>query len=139
MAFRHEIRVTWADCDPARIAYTGRIPNWALEAIDAWWEAHLGAGWYQMELEHGFGTPFVHMSLDFKAPIKPPHRLECEVRPVRLGTKSVEFQVDGYQNGTLCFSGRFVNVFTQALSLNTRPAPDEARALIERHLPECVD
>ena len=40
-AFTHEIRVGWGDCDPARIAYTGHIPGWALQAIDAWWEAHL--------------------------------------------------------------------------------------------------
>jgi hypothetical protein len=32
--FTHAIRVGWADCDPARIAYTGRIPYFALEAID---------------------------------------------------------------------------------------------------------
>jgi 4-hydroxybenzoyl-CoA thioesterase len=75
--FTHTIRVGWGDCDPARIAYTGRLPAFALEAIDAWWEHHLGGGWYQMELDHGIGTPFVHMSLDFRAPVTPRHRLEC--------------------------------------------------------------
>ena len=41
-AHRHVIRVTWGDCDPARIAYTGRLPVFALEAIDAgvWGRAH---------------------------------------------------------------------------------------------------
>ena len=34
--FVHEIRVGWGDCDPAKIAYTGRLPAFALEAIDAW-------------------------------------------------------------------------------------------------------
>ena len=65
--FEHEIRVGWGDCDPARIAYTGRLPVFALEAIDAWWEHVLGGdGWYQLELDRGFGTPFVHLSLDFR-------------------------------------------------------------------------
>lgn len=136
MPFLHEIRVTWADCDPAKIAYTGRIPNWALDAINAWWEAHLGGGWFQMELDHGFGTPFVHMSMDFTSPITPRHRLICEVGPVRLGTKSIEFKVDGAQDGIQCFTGRFVCVFTVAESLRTQPPPPDIRALIEKHLPD---
>ena len=32
-------RVGWGDCDPARIAFTGRLAAFALEAIDAWWGA----------------------------------------------------------------------------------------------------
>ncbi len=135
MPYRHEIGVAWGDCDPARIAYTGRIPNWALDAINAWWEAHLGGGWYQMELDHGFGTPFVHMSLDFTSPITPRHRLICEVQPVRLGSKSIEFQVDGFQDGTKCFGGRFVCVFTIAGTMESQPAPPEIRSLVEKHLP----
>lgn len=129
--FSHEIRVSWADCDPARIAYTGRIPYFALDAIDAWWEHHLGGGWYQMELDRNTGTPFVHMSLDFTAPITPRHRLICKVWPSKLGTKSIEFRVDGYQDGTLCFTGRFVNVFVVADGFKSQPAPPEIRSLVE--------
>lgn len=32
----HDIRVTWGDFDPARIACTGRLPWFALDAINAW-------------------------------------------------------------------------------------------------------
>lgn len=132
VAFSHEIRVTWGDCDPARIAYTGRIPNWALDAINAWWEAHLGGdGWFQMELDRGYGTPFVHMSLDFRATITPRHRLICKVAPTKLGTKSITFRVEGYQDETLCFEGTFVCVFIVAKSFETRTAPPEIRAIVE--------
>lgn len=135
-AFVHEIRVAWGDCDPARIAYTGRIPNWALDAINAWWEHHLGGGWYQLELDRNIGTPFVHMSLDFRSPITPRHRLMCEAGPVRLGTTSIEFRVVGRQDGILCFEGRFVCVFTIADKFRTQPAPPEIRAIVEPLLPK---
>lgn len=129
--FRHEIRVTWADCDPANIAYTGRIPYFALDAIDAWWEHHLGGdGWFQMERDRGVGTPFVHISLDFSAPITPRHRLICAVAPTRLGTTSIEFSVDGLQDGARCFRGRFVCVFVRAGTLGKQPPPDDIRAVI---------
>jgi len=131
MGFLHEIRVTWGDCDPAKIVYTGRIPWFALDAINAWWEHHLGDGWYQMELDRNVGTPFVHMSLDFRAPITPRHRLICDVAPVKLGESSITFRVVGRQDGVLCFEGRFVCVFIVAKDFVKRPAPPEIRALVE--------
>jgi len=135
-AFRHEIRVTWGDCDPARIAYTGRLPWFALDAINAWWEERLGGdGWFQMEIDRNMGTPFVHMSLDFHAPVTPRHRLICHVWPVRLGETSIEFRVEAEQDGTLCFSGNFVSVFTKADAFKKQPPPDIIRKLVEEFLP----
>ncbi|MBQ4823356.1 MULTISPECIES: acyl-CoA thioesterase [unclassified Leisingera] len=133
--FEHEIRVGWGDCDPARIAYTGRLPVFALEAIDAWWEHHLGGdGWYQMELDRGTGTPFVHMSIDFRSPVTPRHRLKCEVWPSALGGKSVTFRVKARQDGVLCFEGKFVCVFIAPESFTAKPAPEDYRQVIEAQL-----
>jgi 4-hydroxybenzoyl-CoA thioesterase len=128
----HEISVGWGDCDPARIAYTANIPAWALKAIEGWWQAHLdGDGWYQMELDRGWGTPFVHMDMDFRAPVTPRHKLFCEVVPTRLGARSISFHVTGSQDGSPCFNGNFTCAFITAGSLETRPAPPEVRALVE--------
>ncbi|MEM9552577.1 MAG: thioesterase family protein [Pseudomonadota bacterium] len=133
--FEHTIRVTWADCDPAKIAYTGRIPGFALDAINAWWEAHLdGDGWYQLELDRNLGTPFVHMSLDFRAPITARHRLICSVWPSRLGDRSITFRVDGHQDGALCFEGRFVCVFVVADAFQSCPPPDDIREIVSPFL-----
>lgn len=131
----HEIRVTWGDCDPARIVYSARIPWFALDAINGWWEHNLGGdGWYQMELDRGFGTPFVRMALDFSSPVTPRHRLMCHVWPNRLGETSVGFHVDGYQDGRLCFSGDFVCVFIETPNFAKAPPPAEIRAMIEAKL-----
>ena len=130
--FTHVIRVGWGDCDPARIAYTARIPAWALESIDAWWEHHLGGdGWFQMETDRNVGTPFVNLSMDFVSPITPRHRLHCKVWPTRLGTKSITFHVEGAQDGTTCFTGSFTCVFTVADTFTSQPAPQDLRAVVE--------
>lgn len=134
MPWQHEIRVAWGDCDPARIAYTARIPAWCLDAINAWWEEHFGGGWYQMELDHDFGTPFVHMRIDFRAPVTPRHRLICAVAPTRLGDTSIDWRVAGSQDGTLCFEGHFTCVFTRASTFTKAPPSEAVRALIRRHL-----
>jgi len=130
--FEHEIRVGWGDCDPAKIAYTGKLPMFALEAIEAWWEHHLGGdGWFQMELDRNVGTPFVHMSLDFRSPVTPRHRLICRVRPTRLGQTSIAFRVEAFQGGRLSFEGDFVCVFTVAREFRKAPPPDDIRAIVE--------
>ncbi|OUS34737.1 thioesterase [Rhodobacterales bacterium 56_14_T64] len=129
--FTHQIRVGWGDCDPARIAYTGRLPWFALEAIDAWWEHNLGGdGWFQMELDRGTGTPFVHMSIDFRSPVTPRHRLICEVWPCKLGSSSIAFRVNARQDGQLCFEGKFVCVFIAPETFTSKPAPQDIRDIV---------
>ena len=131
-SFIHEIRVTWGDCDPARIAYTARLPWFSLDAINAWWEAHLGGdGWFQLEMDRNIGTPFVNLNMDFRHPVTPRHRLLCEVWPSRLGNKSVTFAVVGRQDGIICFEGKFTNVFMIADQFKSQSAPEELRAVIE--------
>ena len=129
--FHYDIDIGWGDCDPAKIVYTANIPGYALKAINAWWERHLdGDGWFQLELDRNIGTPFVHMSLDFKSPITPRHKLNCEVWPARLGETSIEFRVNGFQNDVLCFEGRFVCVFTIANEFKKQAPPKEIREII---------
>jgi len=133
----HEIRVSWGDCDPARIAYTGRLPAFALEAIDGWWEHVLGGdGWFQMEIDRNLGTPFVNLSMDFRRPVTPRHRLLCEVRPIRLGGTSITFEVTGRQDSQICFEGRFTCVFIVADAFRKQSPPPEIRALIAEWLSE---
>lgn len=129
--FTYVRRVGWGHCDPAGIAYSAYLPEFALEAIDAWWEDLLdGDGWFQMEMDRKVGTPFVHMSLDFRHPVTPRHRLELTVWPAKLGTRSITFRVDGVQGGTLCYSGTFVCVFTDSATFKSRVAPEEFRQII---------
>lgn len=131
--FIHSIRVGWADCDPADMAYTGRIPCWALDAIDAWWAATAKHDWYQLNLDRNVGTPFVHMSLDFRAPITPRHTLDCEVTLLKIGHSSIRHRVRGFQNGTFCFEGEFVAVCVVADKLKPQSLPDDILDAIQSH------
>ena len=108
----------------------------ALEAIDAWWEAHLGADWFAMNIDRDIGGPFVHLSMDFRSPVTPRHVLRCEVAPIRLGESSIRFRVVGRQNDTLCFEGEFVEVFVAAAAHRKIPAPDDFRTKLEKLMSE---
>ena len=129
--FLHRIRVRWADCDPARIAFTGRIPLFALEAIEAWWEAKIGMDWYRMNVDRDMGAPFVHLTMDFRRPVTPRHPLICEVRLIRLGRSSVRFAVRGQQDGKTCFEGEFVEAFVEAGAHRKQAVPSDIRSILE--------
>lgn len=129
--FTHPVTVRWSDCDPAKIVYTGRIPCFALEAIDAWWDRHTGYDWYRINIDRHVGTPFVHLSMDFRSPITPRHPLMCEVRLLRLGETSVRFGVRGSQDGVLRFEGKFVQVFVDPECFGKISAPDDIRPKLE--------
>lgn len=135
-AHEHEIRITWGDCDPANIVYTGRMPWLALDAINGWWEAQQGHGWYQMEVDDNVGTPFVRLEMDLKRPVTPRHRLKCYVWPARLGETSIDFRVDGEQDGKLCWSFKATCVFIVADEFRKQPPPLTIREMVEAKLPK---
>lgn len=121
----HTREVAFGDCDPAGIVYTGKIVDFALEAIDAFWRERLnGTGWFQMNVDLGIGTPFVHLELDFAGPITPRAPLETRVRFARMGDSSVTFEVKGVQQGRACFAGRFVCVFVEKATMRKISVPD---------------
>ncbi len=132
---QHMLGISWGDCDPANIVYTGRLPWFALDAINSWWEKQLdGDGWFQMEVDRNVGTPFVRLEMDFHKPVTPRHDLVCHVWPVHLGNTSVAFRVDGEQDGNTCFSSRSVSVFTVADKFIKQAPPEELKQIIEREL-----
>jgi len=133
--FVHHRRVVWADSDPAGIAYSGRFPNFALEAIEAWCADRLGTDWFQMHQRLGGGTPFVHMSMDFAASLRPGDALATSVALRKTGRSSLTFGITGrLPDGTVSFTGRFVCVFVDDATHTSRPIPERYREALAREL-----
>ncbi len=131
--FVHHRIITWADTDPAGIAYTGRFPGFALEAIDAWFYARIGADWYTLHNQMGGGTPFVHIEMDFRASLRPRDALFTTVTLTKPGRTSLAFAVTGrLDSGQISFTGRFVCVFVESATGRPRPAPAAFAAAIAR-------
>ncbi len=131
----HHRRIAWWDTDAARIAYTVRFPQFCMEAIEAWFIDRLGTDWYALN-ESGRGTPFVHLSIDFRSPLTPRDALATTVALARAGGSSLEFRVTGRASEEqLVFDGRFVCVFVATdggAGHKPIPVPDEFRAAVDR-------
>ena len=130
----YSIDVGWGDCDPAQIAYTARIPEWGLRAIENWYRKCLGVDWYSINLRHGLGTPFVSMECNFTNPITPDHILETVTYVSRLGQRSLSHRVEGSQDNTLCFTMNTTAAFVDASSMQSVLIPENARARIQQYV-----
>lgn len=126
--------IGWGDTDPAQIAYTGALPDYAIRAIEAWYKAVLGGNWFVLNMDYGLDTPFVHLSLDFAAPVTPRHTLDCWVYVSRLGSSSIRHRVLARQDGTHCFTCDTVGVFVDRATFESRPMLPNVRATIEGYL-----
>lgn len=131
--FLHLRRVRWGDSDPARIAYTARFGDFAMEAIEAFFQDRLGAGFYELNLDHGIGTPFVRVELDFLSPLTPRDTLEMEVRLPKLGGSSAHFALTGRVGERVAFTARLVCacVALDGAAMKPIPWPPRFRALLE--------
>lgn len=132
--FQHTINVGWGDCDPAQIAYTANIPAWGLASVEAWYKACLGINWFELNLQHGLGTPFVSLNFQFLSPITGSGGLLVDVFVARMGNTSIKHIVEGYQNGRHCFTGETIAAFVDASQMKPIPVPANMRERIEHYI-----
>ncbi|WP_051631009.1 acyl-CoA thioesterase [Afifella pfennigii] len=130
--------VTFGDCDPAGIVYTGSIVNFALLAVERYFAAILGGqSWFELNLDHQIGTPFVNLDTQFKAPVTGRDSLNCDVVLTHFGRTSLGFRVDGYQSGTHCFTASLVAVFADRQTLQKAAPPRWIREAFEAERRRC--
>lgn len=130
-AFTHTRRITWGETDAARIGYTARFLDFAMEAVERWFQERLGTGWYEMNVDEGIGTPFVHVRMDFRSPVTPRDTLTSTVRLARLGGSSLRFAVVGRVGERLVYEAELVCAFVDTARMKPIPAPDRYRPALE--------
>ncbi len=130
-SFFKQLRVVnWADTDAAAIVYTGRLVEFMLEAIEAWFRDRLEINWYELNVDRHIVTPFVNVSVDFSHPVTPRQNLEIVVGIERVGTTSVTYRVHAYgaSSGMLHFVGCATTVFATTIDMTSIGVPEEYRA-----------
>jgi len=109
MPLVHHRVINWRDTDAARIVYTVRFLDFAMEAIEEWFRVVIGLDWFDMNVDLGIGTPFVKTDIDFRAPLTPRDALRVTVLVERAGRSSISFNITGDRDdGVRSFEGRLV-------------------------------
>lgn len=131
-------KVRFGDSDSARIAYTVRLFDYSMEALEDWFETVLGLDWYRMNTEFMVGTPFVHAALDMSAPVKPGDVISVTVRVLERGNSSLRFQVTAVrQDGVAAFGGEWVCSLVDTTVMKSIPIPPQLAARIDEYQQRC--
>ena len=129
----------WSETDAAQIVYTVRFVDYAMDAIEGWFENVLNLGWFQMNTEMDMGTPFVKIEMEMKAPLTPHDQLESRVLVERLGRSSLTFDVQGLRNREkVCFESRLVCAMVRKSTMQSMPVPDDLRQRVDAYMLECA-
>lgn len=131
-------RPQWGDTDAARIVYTGKIVDYILEAIDHFMREVVQLPWFELNVDHQMGTPFVSVHYDIYAPLTPRGELECRVYVTKLGNSSVSFRVEiDNHEGVRCVDAATVNVFVNNQTMTKISIPEPYRGRIAAYIAAC--
>jgi acyl-CoA thioester hydrolase len=130
--FHTTTRVRWMECDAQGIAFNGAYMGY-LEIAQAEYFRNLGFSIYKIAQRGYFDSAVVKAMLEFKAPARIEDVLELHTRVSRIGNTSLTLDVEIYiQDSEKLLSilqAVYVGFYPQ--SMETRPVPDEIRALVD--------
>ena len=136
--FAHRHRIRFGESDAATIVYTVRFFDYALDAIDAWYEQIAGISLYALNMQHDISCPFVHAELDFQSALRPGDELLTEVQVERMGRSSLTFRVAGsVADGRPSFSGIFTISFIAPSVMKSIPVPAPLAERVRTYQARC--
>jgi len=131
-------RIAWGECDPARICYTPRAIDYAVEAVEAWCEEVLGVSWVEMADRYGLDVSFVQVACDYLRPLVASQVVNLQVLVIGAERSNVTFIVIGEDgDGALCFQALLVGCFVERKNKASIPIPGEFRQRIETYQTQC--
>lgn len=132
-------KVRFGHTDSARIAYTVRFFDYALEAIEGWFEEVLTIDWFRLNTIHEIGTPFVHVDMDIQAPLTVGDAAVLTVLVKEAGRTSLRFAVSAARDdGTPVFRGEWVCVFVDTATMRPIDIPPVLTRRINGYQARCT-
>ncbi|HVL77339.1 MAG TPA: thioesterase family protein [Noviherbaspirillum sp.] len=132
-AFRTEIPVRFADCDPAGIVFYPRYFEMFNAIVEDWCAQGWGIDFHELIVERGWGLPTVRIETDFVAPSRLGERLTAQLEVARIGGASIEILLRLLgPDGSDRVRSRQVLVLTDRTQGRARSLPAELRERVAR-------
>ncbi len=130
-------RVRFEEIDTAGIVYFARFFSWCHDAMAAML-APVDGGYRGLVLDRKLGLPAVHAEADYVSPLRFDDEVRIAVTVEKLGRSSVgmRFDLTRGDDGRAVATLRHVMVLSDLQALESRPLPDDVRAVLTRHMPE---
>ena len=134
MSVVYERPVRFEEVDAAGIAFFARFFHWCHEAMERFFDGVPG-GYVGLITKRRVGFPAVHVTADWRAPLRYGDVASIETSIVKVGTTSTTLRyvltrvADGVHVATI----EHVAVATDLATMTKQPIPDDCRALLEAH------
>lgn len=130
-AYRREILVRFADCDPAGMVFYPRYFEMFNGLVEDWCREGLQCSFPELHSKHGWGLPTVHIEAEFPAPSFLGEVLTATLSVREVGTSSISLRIvfrgpDGVDR----VHGHVVLVLIDLEKKRPIPIPDDIRARI---------
>jgi 4-hydroxybenzoyl-CoA thioesterase len=138
-SYQTQVRVRFADCDPAGIVFYPRYFEMFNGVVEDWFRSELHASFTEIVSKRGWGLPTVHLEVDFVAPSRFDETLLATLTVNSLGTSSVGLDIvlrgpdrrsDRSSDKEDRVRGKVVLVLIDRAAHRAIPWPEELRARI---------
>ena len=135
MAVVYDRPVRFEEVDAAGIAFFARFFNWCHEAMERFFDG-LPSGYVHLIMKRRIGFPAVHLTADWKSPLRYGDVARIETSVVKIGTTSASFRyvLTRVADGVHCATIEHTTVATNLDTMTKRVLPDDCRKLLEAHL-----
>jgi 4-hydroxybenzoyl-CoA thioesterase len=132
---RYERPVRFAEVDAARIVFFSRFLEYCHDALEDLF-AGLEGGYPGLTMGRGLGIPTVHLTVDYRGPLRYGDTALVDVVVERVGNTSVTFlhRITRKSDGALCAELRHVVVLARLDAMAPTGLPEDVKALLARHL-----
>ena len=131
----YERPVRFEEVDAAGIVFFGRFSSYCHDAMERLFDGVPG-GYAALITERKVGFPAVHVTSDFKAPIRYGDIARITGTVTKLGTTSCHFAftITRAKDGVDVASMRHVHVCTNIVTMTKLPLPADVRAALQWHV-----
>lgn len=132
--------IGFGECDAARIYKTPRAIDFAVEALDAWYEAVLGISWADLCTRQGLDVTFVSIACEYIRPLTAGQTVQLHVAVVGADLTTITFLATGeVETGRPCFRATLAACFVNRLNAEVVRIPSEYHHIILPYLEKAPD
>jgi|GEM_PF-3061497 len=136
--FSYRRRVDFGDCDSARVYFTPRAVDYAVEGVEAWYEDVLGVSWADLVIRHNLDPIFVQIGCEYFRPVIADQIVHVLVKVVGIDRATITFSAVGQSAaGETFFRVTLQARFSEGDNVESTPIPARYRQRIEACLVPC--
>ena len=133
-AFRHPLRVRYAECDPQKVVFNGHYLFYFDVAVTELWREAIGP-YDEAMAEHDVDIVVAEATVRYREPLRFDDEFDLAVEIPHLGTTSMRMAIACERDGAVCADGELRQVFVRTGPRRRRRSRtrSEARSRPTRH------